>query len=384
MAPVRNRRAHLLAAIFISLVGIWWFIDDVPWANLSETLLDLNLGWVVLSAVVLLGEFWIRALRWSVLLRPLGTQARFVDLVAATVIGAGVNTMLPLRAGEIAKPIVATRRTGYPLSSVIATNVMERVFDLLGLVSILLLMVILLPEAPEDELVQNLRFYGMLLGIGAMAGLVFFIVLAAQRDRFRAPLVTILRRLMGPASAPILGLFDGFVAGLSSSRDPRCLIQAALLSVLMWVNGAGAIYLLFLAFDIELSFAHACFTGVAIAMTVAIPQAPGFIGVFHVAMVKTMILWGVGAAKAAGFAIVFWAVSFVPVTLIALVALWREGLSLGELSPSGPHQDSDSLGPDGHHSAESAATEASGDSLAGDRPPRDPPPPQSGAAGAED
>ena len=36
-----------------------------------------------------------------------------------------------------------------------------------------------------------------------------------------------------------------------------------------------------------------------------------------------MILWGLGAAKAAGFAIVFWAVSFVPVTAIALVALWR-------------------------------------------------------------
>jgi hypothetical protein len=135
----------------------------------------------------------------------------------------------------------------------------------------------------------------------------------------------------GPASGPLLRLFDGFVAGLSSSRDPACLLQAAALSVLMWVNGAGAIYLLFMAFGVNFSFAIACFTGVAIALTVAIPQAPGFIGVFHVAMVKTMVLWGMDHATAGAFAIVFWAVSFVPVTGIALIALWREGLSLGGL-----------------------------------------------------
>jgi uncharacterized protein (TIRG00374 family) len=334
MDASRNRRARLLAAIFFSMMGLWWFIDEVPWPKLGDELASLHLGWVGLAALVLLLEFTIRALRWKVLLRPLGTSARLRDLLAATIIGAGVNTILPLRAGEIAKPLVAARRTGYPLASVVATNVMERVFDLLGLVSVLLLMVILLPEAPDSELVTNLRFYGMILGIVALAGLVGFILLAAQRDRFRAPLETLLRRLAGPAATPALKIFDGFVAGLSSSRDPRCLLQAAALSVVMWINGAGAIYLLFLAFDTDLSFAVACFTGVAIALTVAIPQAPGFIGVFHVAMEKTMILWGLEPAKAAGFAIVFWAVSFVPVTSIALVALWREGLSLGGIAKS--------------------------------------------------
>jgi uncharacterized protein (TIRG00374 family) len=313
-------------------VGLWWFIDEVPWSELGRELGQVKMEWVCLSALVLFLEFGIRAVRWQVLLRPLGTQARLLDLLAATVIGAGVNTILPLRAGEIAKPVVATRRTGYPFASVVATNVMERIFDLLGLVSVLLLMVLLLPDAPDSELVTNLRFYGMIIGIFAMTGLVGFILLAAQRDRFRAPLASILRRAAGPAAPAVLALFDGFVAGLSSSRDPRCLLQAAVLSVLMWVNGAGAIYLLFLAFDTHLSFAVACFTGVAIALTVAIPSSPGFIGVFHVAMEKTMMLWGLGAAKAAGFAIVFWAVSFVPVTTVALLALWREGLSLGELA----------------------------------------------------
>ena len=78
-------------------------------------------------------------------------------------------------------------------------------------------------------------------------------------------------------------------------------------------------------------FAAACFTGVAIALTVALPQAPGFIGVFHVAIEKTMVLWGVPDAESKSFALVFWGVSFVPVTLVGMTAMWREGLSMADI-----------------------------------------------------
>ena len=53
-----------------------------------------------------------------------------------------------------------------------------------------------------------------------------------------------------------------------------------------------------------------------------------------------MVLWGQSDAAAQGFAIVFWAVSFAPVTLIGVAAMWREGLSRERLSgltlPSAP------------------------------------------------
>ena len=88
-----------------------------------------------------------------------------------------------------------------------------------------------------------------------------------------------------------------------------------------WCN---AIYCLFLAFGMNLPFG-ACFTSVAIALTVALPQA-GFAGVFHVAMTKTMLLW-VNLLASAGF-IVSFGLSFIPITILGLLALWKEGLSL--------------------------------------------------------
>ena len=94
----------------------------------------------------------------------------------------------------------------------------------------------------------------------------------------------------------------------------------------MWLNGALAIYCLFQAFSLPLGFGAACFTAVAIALTVAFPQAPGFIGVFHLAIEKTLLLWGMALAPAKGFALVFWAVSFIPVTLLGMIRLWKEGM----------------------------------------------------------
>ena len=86
----------------------------------------------------------------------------------------------------------------------------------------------------------------------------------------------------------------------------------------MWINGAIAIFCLFVAFDITLPFGAACFMGVAIALAVALPQAPGFVGVFHIAIANTLLLWGQDPIAAKGFALVFWAVSFVPVTILGV------------------------------------------------------------------
>ncbi|MCK6507517.1 flippase-like domain-containing protein [Myxococcota bacterium] len=340
--PSRGRAAGLALGTLVSGGALAWFCWDVDWALLLRELARVDVRWAGLAALVLLGEFGIRALRWQVLLRPLGLQARVGDLFAATVIGAAANILLPLRAGEVAKPLVAARRTGHPVVAVFATAVMERVYDLLGMVSVLVLMVLVLPGGEqalpdsERELVDNLKLYGGALGLAASAAMVTFFALATQRVAARRTFALLAGLAPPPLRDRLLGLFDGFVLGLGNSRDPGGLARAGLLSVLLWVNGAASIWCLFQAFDMDLPFGAACFTGVAIALTVALPQAPGFVGVFHVAIEKTLVLWGQPVLPAKGFAIVFWATSFLPVLVVGLVAMWREGLDLRTIRASRP------------------------------------------------
>ena len=211
--------------------------------------------------------------------------------------------------------------TNQPFATIAATTIIERVYDILGMISVLCLMLfVLAPDinttGENAELVRKLKLYGGIFGGFAASCMAVFFILAAQQSTAH----NIFKRIVSIAPKPIqnklLEMFDGFVHGLSSASDRSAFWKAGALSILMWINGAIAIYCLFQAFGMTLPFGAACFVGVAIALAVALPQAPGFIGVFQVAMEKTMLLWQQTPADAAGFAILFWAVSFIPVTIL--------------------------------------------------------------------
>lgn len=330
---MQANRTRFIVGVILGLALLGWFLWSIHWPELRAALARVDPARVALAALILFGEFILRTLRWGVLLRPVTPGATFRDLFAATVVGAAVNTLLPARAGDVARPLVANRRTGTPLSSVVATNVVERVFDLVGLLFVFVLMMFSLPDTvgPEGELVQNLRRYGTLFGSAGLLGLVFFVVLVTARTFARRLFHGAVAVLPPRVATPLLRVFDGFMGGLTAMRSARDVLLATTLSLLLWLNGVAAIRILLSAFDIDLPFGAACFTAVAIALTVVLPQAPGFVGVFHVAIEKTLVLWGQASAPAQAFAILFWGISFVPVTAVGLVALWREGLSLSRV-----------------------------------------------------
>ncbi len=339
--PRRRLGLRTWIGLGLSAVLTGWFVWHIQWGDLAIALGQVALLPVALAAALLLLEWVLRSLRWKVLLRPVAPDAPVGALFSASVIGAAANTLLPARAGEVAKPLVAHRKLGIGLGPLIASNVMERVFDLVGLVAVLIVTIVAMPEqigASEQDLVlvQKLKLYGGVLGAVAATSLGVFFVLVDRGSAARGTFA----RLLSPAPPPVqrvfLRLFDGFLEGLGSTRDRKGLLQAALLSLAIWFNGAAAIACLFVAFELPLPFAAACFTAVAIAIAVVVPQAPGFLGTFHVVIEKTLVLWAVAATPAAAYAIVFWAVSFVPVTGTGLLALWREGLTLGGLWQSNP------------------------------------------------
>jgi len=328
-----KRLLRLLPGLLVSLGFTLWFVLRAHWGEVADALSGVNVPLVALSAAVLFSEFFIRTLRFKVLVRPLAPDARFWRLFVATLIGMSLNVVLPLRAGDIARPFLSARETGTPVLPLVTIAVIERVFDILGLISILLIMVMILPADAQahGELVTNLKVYGSIFGVAGIGSMVVFLALAAREQAARHVFARIVSIAPKPVADRFLFLFDGFVKGLESVRSRRALVEAGALSLLHWLNGSISIYVLFHAFSIDLPFAAACFMTVAIALTVALPQAPGFFGVFHVAIETTLLLWGLDPAPAKAFAIVFWAVSFVPVATAGAIAWWQAGLTMATL-----------------------------------------------------
>ena len=328
--PVVDRTLQkLILGVAVSLGFTIWFAAKAHWREIGQALSGVHLHWVLVSAAVLFTEFAIRSIRWRVLLRPIAPHVRLWRLFVATVIGMSLNVVLPFRAGDFARPWLGSRETGTPILPLVTIAVIERVFDILGLTAVLLLMVVTLPvdAHAQGELVWNLKLYGGIFGVTGASCLAVFLFLAAREHAARSVFVRIVSIAPGPVGNRFLELFDGFVVGLESVRSRRALVEAGLLSLVHWLNGAIFIWILFRAFDIDLPFAAACFTTVAIALAAALPQAPGFFGVFHVAIEKTLVLWGLDPGPSQAFAIVFWAVSFLPITTAGAAMCWKEGVT---------------------------------------------------------
>ena len=319
---------RMLLGLLLGVGCLYFFIQEMNWTETQSILGNLSLPWVCAAVFLLVFEFVVRGIRWKIILRPLTEELPLSTLIQAQMIGGTANTLLPLRLGEVIKPTLVASKSKLTFISVTATAVMERVYDLLGMVSVLVFMVLFLqpdinPAPDQQILVDKLQLYGGIIGLIATIAMAIFFTLATKRNEARPIFVWITNIAPKPIQDFFLRLFDGFVQGLGNSTDTKGLWQAGSWSVLMWLNGALAIFCLFQAFGLTLPFGAACFMGVAIALGVALPQAPGFVGVFHVAIENTLLLWGQDPQVAKSFALIFWMVSFVPVTLLGLTMAAR-------------------------------------------------------------
>lgn len=332
-----RRATRLSLGIGVTGVATAWFVSRAHWAEVGAALGGLRLGWVAAAAAVLYLEFVLRALRWRSLLWELAPGATFAPLFRATVIGMGLNVALPFRAGDVARPVLGARACRAPVLPFLALAGVERVLDLLGLGAVFVTMVATLPASLRGRglMVDELERYGTLAVAAALVAFAALVAVAMQRERAAALLVRLAGVLPARVRGRVTPAIDGVVAGLGAVGSGRALAEAGALTLVHWAMGVLSLGLLFVAFGIDVAPAAACFTAVAIAIGAALPQAPGYVGVFHSVVENSLLPWGVDLPRAQAFALVAWAVSFAPVTLTAVLAAWWEGLrpsTVGELT----------------------------------------------------
>ena len=69
-----------------------------------------------------------------------------------------------------------------------------------------------------------------------------------------------------------------------------------------------------------------------LALAVALPQAPGFLGVFHLGTTLVLVkCFGVAESVAKAFAIVLWCEQLLTIIVLGFVSLGFEGLALSEV-----------------------------------------------------
>ncbi|MCP4253888.1 MAG: flippase-like domain-containing protein [Candidatus Scalindua sp.] len=325
-----KKKIMFLAGILVSIICSWLFVRKIEWSSMGMAFREAKYVYIFPTIMLMLLSFYLRAVRWKVLISPVKNISIF-NLFSVNMIGFMANNVLPARLGEVIRPVMIARKENIKVSASFATIVMERIFDILGIIVIASLLFCFLPSNSLDVIHQLKKWSAIMAFFGICAISVLFL-LSLYPKKAGAVLEKLLFVFTHHLRDKLVNLLHSFISGLQVFDHKSKLIWIGVLSLMVWLINSASIYVLCYSFDIGLSFAGACFVNVCIALAIALPQAPGFIGVFHIATQKSLDVFGIGLSSAQSFAILLWVVSIVPVTVIGLLFLWREGISFGEIS----------------------------------------------------
>lgn len=311
----------LLFSLAISALFLYLAMRGLDMGAIGQSLMRMHGGLLVAAAILHLTSFWVRSLRWRAMLAPLKPIAarRLFPILSISYMA---NNTLPMRAGEFVRAYLLGRDEGLSKTSSFSSVMLERIFDGLTLLLFLAAVAVLVPLptwAQRVGLVAGVGFVGVTV---FMTGLVFL----------RAQTLTIvrwgLRFLPGGVQSRIEGFVDRFVAGLDVMQNGRRLLEVAGWSLVVWGMEAVALYVVALACDQPLPVVGAFFTLVIINLGTMIPSSPGYVGTFEFFCAKSLAVFQVLEAPAMGFALVLHVVQFVPITLVGLYFMIRQGVSL--------------------------------------------------------
>lgn len=294
--------------------------------NLHEVLSifrTVKFSFIVLMTVVFIFSFVLRALRWQLLLAPVKAISVH-SLFAATMIGFLANNVLPLRAGEIIRGYALARTERISVSSALATLVLERLLD--GIV-ISLFMAALLVVFPFPDWLVDLN-YVLLAVYGVGVGVSVVLLWMKGKEQVWGQVARFFPTVVREKVEKVLG---NFTSGLRILGDGRKIFWVGVLSLLHWLVIAVYYLLVFQACGFSLSFLAAFVVLAVLTLGIMLPAAPGYVGNFQYFTVVALSLFSVSKEDALGLSFVAHAGQFIPVTIIGLFYVIRQGFTFSDL-----------------------------------------------------
>jgi uncharacterized protein (TIRG00374 family) len=328
-ASSSGKKASLKSAIgiVVSVGLVAWMVGSLEWHAVGNHLYGMN-WWPWIAALAILAlHFVLRAWRWAWLLPGKPSDHSLLLLADTNMIGNLATYILPLRAGEFIRPAAYAHLTQTKFLPAFTTVVVERLFDLVAVLLSLAAVMIFFPGVPTI-----ITQAATVLGVGAVV-LATFVVLGALRpEMIRRLIGWVAARLPSKIGSVVVSLNEQILAGVESLREPRRLGMVLFQTALVWGTAYAQFWICLFVFEIpNTSWLMAVTVAVVLALGVAAPSAPGFVGVYQVSCLLGFRLFGVSDELAAAYAITTHAFQYVVVIGYGGFALFKYDLNLKEL-----------------------------------------------------
>lgn len=293
---------------------------DLDYDKVINGFKQANYYWIAAALLFSLGSHLVRAIRWNMMLEPLGKKPSAFNAFNAVMIGYLFNFAIP-RMGEVSRCGVLNRTDKIPINQSLGTVVVERVFDmiilLLATVTVLFLEFDVLYGFFKDTfflpLVSKLAGFGALILVLVLAllVLVFFLLMRFKHVLLRSALA-------GKVIGMLLGFVDGFKAVFKLRSPGAFLFQTLFIWVLYYLNTLSFL----------MAFTETSQIGYAAAMSILVVGTFGFaapvsggIGAYHIFVAKGLALYGVSSVAGGVFGFVSHGMQMIMILVVGSFSL---------------------------------------------------------------
>jgi glycosyltransferase 2 family protein len=301
----------LLAALFLSLLA-----RNVEWAEVRQVLAGARWPALALAVLALAADMSCRIIRWWLMLRPMRPDLPWTSCIRPFLGSLALNNTVPLRAGDVIRVVGFQRALGTPAGYLAGTLILERILDLLVLLTILFLTV----------LGVSTGFPRPFLVIAAAAGAVCLALLVAitlMPERITGLTQSIVRRVFGDSgwTSSFCQVLLQLTGALALLRSPGRAVKIFGLSALAWALEGAVFACTAWSLQIQVAGPAPWLALSAATLATLLPSSPGYVGTFDYFASLGLAAYGADRASAAAFALLSHLVLWLPVTAAGFVAL---------------------------------------------------------------
>lgn len=291
-SPVLKNILTVLISIAIAGLFLWLALRGLDFQKIKASLQKANYLWVAFAAVFGVSAYVFRAVRWNLLLEPMGYKISNGNSLWSLSFGYLMNLTIP-RSGELARSTALYGVEKVPVDKSFGTIILERVVDLvcMGIFALLTLVFkydtllsfykLATEQKPDDK--KELNWFEQQLvkiGISDLDQFYFYLKISIG-----ILIILALIYLLIYKKDKLIGFAKGVFEGLKSILKLRQKGKFILLTAGIWICYFFASYLVCFALPETSNFtpADGCFILVVGTLGMIIP-ASGGIGAFNLAM----------------------------------------------------------------------------------------------------
>ena len=297
---------------------IWYVFKDLTQQEKEElyaSFASANYFWIFLSISFGILSHMSRAIRWKYTIQPLGKTPGFWSSFFTVMIGYVANLALP-RLGEVTRPGLLGKYEGLPFNKLFGTIVAERVADLVILGSIMAGIVFV-----EFDMLKELLFGYLEQGSGNISIEKILIIAGAAVIGLAALFFLMLSKSDNPIFRKIRelvrGIFEGLISIVKMENKGYFLMHTAFI----WIMYIGMFWVCFFCLEETSSVPLAGVVASFVMGSLAIVFVQGGLGVFPLAIMNTLLLYGVSKSGALALGWILWTSQTLMVIVLGVASI---------------------------------------------------------------